>query len=207
MGSVDKVFTPLRDKPLLAWSVDTCQKCDFIQQIIIMLNANSLEQGKKLKEERGWSKVTVHLGGARRQDSVEEGLRKLKDCDWVMIHDGVRPFLTLDLIEDGLKAAVETGAAVAAVPVKDTIKLADGSGLIRETLQRNRLWAVQTPQIFSFELISEAYTKLAVEITDDAAAVERLGHKVKLYMGAHNNIKVTTPEDLALAEIIARDMP
>ena len=207
MGSVDKVFTPLRDKPLLAWSVDTCQKCDLIQQIIIMLNVNSLEQGKKLKEERGWSKVTVHPGGARRQDSVEEGLRKLKHCDWVMIHDGVRPFLTLDLIEDGLKAAVETGAAVAAVPVKDTIKLADGSGLIRETLQRNRLWAAQTPQIFSFELISEAYTKLAVEITDDAAAVECLGHKVKLYMGAHNNIKVTTPEDLALAEIIARDMP
>ena len=206
MGDMGKIFIPLGDKPLLAWSVDTCQRCDLVQQIVITLNNNNLKLGQKLKEERAWSKATICLGGPQRQDSVREGLRKLKDCDWVIIHDGDRPFLTLDLIRNGLEAARETGAAIAAVPVKDTIKLADDTGLITETLQRNKLWLAQTPQIFSFDIINEAYQKLTTEVTDDAAAVERLGYKVKLYMGDYNNIKVTTPEDLALAQIIAKNL-
>ena len=207
MGGVDKIFVPLGGKPLLAWSVDTCQRCDLVQQIVITLNSNNLEQGRKLMEEQGWAKATVCLGGVKRQDSVREGLRQMKDCDWVIIHDGARPFLTMDLIQKGLEAAKETGAATAAVPVKDTIKLASEAGLITETFQRNKLWAAQTPQIFRFGMITEAYNKLTVEVSDDAAAVERLGYKVKLYMGAYNNIKVTTPpEDLALAEAIARNM-
>lgn len=106
-----------------------------------------------------------------------------------------------------LEAARETGAAVAAVPVKNTIKFADDMGLITETPQRDRLWTAQTPQIFSFDVINKAYQKLTTEVTDDAAAaVEQLGYKVKLYMGAYNNIKVTTPQDLALAEIIAQNI-
>jgi 2-C-methyl-D-erythritol 4-phosphate cytidylyltransferase len=123
-----------------------------------------------------------------------------------MIHDGARPFLTPDLIEDGLKIVGKTGAAVAAVPVKDTIKLADDEKLIGKTLQRDRLWAAQTPQIFSFDVITRAYECLSAEVTDDAAAVERLGHKVQLYMGDYQNIKVTTAEDLALAKIIAENI-
>jgi len=206
MGTANKLFLPLRGKPLLAWSVDTCHRCDLIRQIVITLNSENLELGQKLKEERDWSKVTLCLGGARRQDSVREGLHKLSGCDWVMVHDGARPFLTLDLIQNGLEIAMETGAAVAAVPVKDTIKLADGDGLVRETLQRDELWAIQTPQVFMFDIIAEAYQELSAELTDDAAAVEQLGYKVKLYMGAYNNIKVTTPEDLALAEIIAQNI-
>ena len=105
-----------------------------------------------------------------------------------------------------MEAAGETGAAVAAVPVKDTIKLADGVGLITETLRRNKLWLAQTPQIFSFDVINKAYQKPTTEVTDDAAAVERLGYKIKLYVGDYNNIKVTTPEDLALAKIIAKNI-
>ncbi|MCK4387346.1 MAG: 2-C-methyl-D-erythritol 4-phosphate cytidylyltransferase [Dehalococcoidia bacterium] len=103
-------------------------------------------------------------------------------------------------------AAGETGAAIAAVPVKDTIKLADDVGLITETLQRDKLWAIQTPQIFSFAVINKAYQEFTTEVTDDAATVERLGYKVKLYPGDYNNIKVTTPEDLALAKIIAQNI-
>jgi 2-C-methyl-D-erythritol 4-phosphate cytidylyltransferase len=206
MGTINKVVAPLGDKPLLAWSVDICQGCSLVEQIVVVLNDKDLEVGQKLKQERNWSKVTLCPGGARRQDSVKEGLRKLKDCHWVIVHDGARPFLTLDLIEDGLKTATETGAAVAAVSVKDTIKLADGNGLIRETLQRDKLWAAQTPQIFTFDIIAKAYKDLTAEVTDDAAAVERLGYEVKLYLGDYNNVKVTTPEDLALAEIIAQDM-
>jgi len=206
MGGINKSFAHLGGKPLIAWAVDTCHRCRLVQQIVLVLNDKGLTRGKKLKEERGWSKVVICSGGARRQDSVGEGLHMLNDCDWVMIHDGARPFLTVDLIEDGLEAARETGAAVAAVPVKDTIKLAAGERLIKETLQRDRLWAAQTPQIFSFDVITKTYGKLAAEVTDDAAAVEHLGYKVKLYMGNYNNIKVTTPEDLALARIIAKSI-
>jgi 2-C-methyl-D-erythritol 4-phosphate cytidylyltransferase len=203
MAGINKLFAPLSGKPLLAWSVDTCQGCSLVQQIVLVLNDEDLDRGRKLKEERGWSKVTLCLGGARRQDSVRQGLRRIRNCDLVMIHDGARPFLTTDLIEDGLKVVGETEAAVAAVPVKDTIKLVADERLIGETLQRDRLWAAQTPQIFSFDMITKAYENLAVEVTDDATAVEHLGYKVKLYMGDYKNIKVTTPEDLALARIIA----
>ena len=205
MGDIDKLFAPLGEKPLLAWSVDTCQKCDLVQQTVVVLNDERLELGKKLKEARGWSKATICLGGARRQDSVAEGLRQLEDCDWVVIHDGARPFLTLDSIENGLKTAAETGAAIAAVPVKDTMKLINGERLITETLRRDRLWAAQTPQIFRFDIITEAYSGLTAELTDDAAAAERLGYRVKIYRGSYDNIKVTTLEDLKVAEVIAQE--
>lgn len=205
MGGINKLFAPLGGKSLLAWSVDICQGYSLVQQIVLVLNDKDLARGQKLKEEMSWSKVVLCPGGARRQDSVREGLRQIRNCDWVIIHDGARPFLTLKLIEDGLKAARKTGAAVAAVPVKDTIKLAGSQKLIKKTLPRDRLWAAQTPQIFSFDMITEACENLAAEVTDDAAAVERLGYKVKLYIGDYRNIKVTTPEDLALAKIIARE--
>jgi len=203
MVGINKLFASLKGKPLLAWSVDTCQRCRLVQQIVLVLNDEDLARGQKLKKEGGWSKVTLCPGGARRQDSVKEGLKQIGSCDLVMIHDGARPFLTLDLIEDGLKVVRETEAAVAAVPVKDTIKLATDEKLVVETLQRESLWAVQTPQIFSFDMIIRAYMNLTAEVTDDAAAVERLGYKVQLYMGDYKNIKVTTIEDLALARIIA----
>jgi 2-C-methyl-D-erythritol 4-phosphate cytidylyltransferase len=204
MAGINKLFASLGGKPLLAWSVDTCQRHGLVQQIVLVLNDEYLARGQKLKNARGWSKVILCPGGSRRQDSVREGLRQIKDCDLVMIHDGARPFLTPDLIEGGLKVVGKTEVAVAAVPVKDTIKLADDR-LIGETLQRDRLWAAQTPQIFSFNVITKAYGKLAEEVTDDAAAVERLGYIVQLYMGDYKNIKVTTTEDLALARIIARE--
>ena len=206
MAGINKLFISLGGKPLLAWSVDTCQRCGLIQQIVLVLNDRDLARGRKLKEERGWFKVILCPGGARRQDSVKEGLKRIRDCDLVMIHDGARPFLTLDLIENGLKIVGETGAAVAAVPVKDTIKLAAGERLVVETLKRDKLWAAQTPQMFNFDVIMRAYENLPVEVTDDASAVERLGHKVQLYMGDYKNIKVTTAEDLALARIIAKNI-
>jgi 2-C-methyl-D-erythritol 4-phosphate cytidylyltransferase len=205
MVGINKLFASLRGKPVLAWSVDTCHRCDLVQQIVLVLNDKDLTGGQKLRKRKNWSKVTLCPGGARRQDSVNEGLRQIKDCDWVMIHDGARPFLTLGLIEDGLRVVGETGAAAAAVPVKDTIKLTGNGDLVEETVKRERLWAAQTPQIFRFDIITRAYENLTTEVTDDSAAVERLGYKVKLYMGNYENIKVTTPEDLALARIIARE--
>ena len=203
---VDKVFTPLAGKPLLAWSVDVCQNCELVSQIVIVLRENNLDLGRKLAAERGWSKVVeMCLGGKRRQDSVRQGLSKLKGCDWVVIHDGVRPFLTLDLIRDGLEAAKIAGAAVAAVPVKDTIKLGGDDLMVKGTLNRQELWVVQTPQVFRFDIIIKAHEQITGDVTDDASMVEQLGYKVKLYRGSYGNIKITTPEDLALAEVIARN--
>lgn len=202
----DKAFLPLAGKPLLAWSVDVCQNCELLSQIVIVLNESNLDSGRNLVAERGWSKVVgVCLGGERRQDSVRQGLKELKRCDWVVIHDGARPFLTLDLIRDGLEAARGTGVATAAVPVKDTIKLGDDNEMVRETLHRQRLWAVQTPQVFRFDIITRAHGQVTDEVTDDATLAERLGYEVKLYMGSYHNIKITTPEDLALAEIVVKD--
>jgi 2-C-methyl-D-erythritol 4-phosphate cytidylyltransferase len=200
----NKVFISLAGKPLLAWSVDFCQTCKLVDQIAIVLNETKLDLGRKLAAERGWSKVLeICAGGKRRQDSVRQGLNELEDCDWVVIHDSARPFLTTDLIRDGLEAAQVTGAAVAAVPIKDTVKLGGSDMMVSKTLNRQELWAVQTPQVFRFDIIAEAHEQIKEDVTDDASMVEHLGRKVKLYMGSYNNIKITTPEDLALAELIA----
>ncbi|MFC2004336.1 2-C-methyl-D-erythritol 4-phosphate cytidylyltransferase [Chloroflexota bacterium] len=202
MGEVDKLFAPLGGKPVLAWVVDVFQGCDSIDQIIVVLSEQNLELGRQLVVERNWSKVTdVCPGGERRQDSVGNGLSQLNDCSWAVIHDGARPLVTVDLIDRGLEAAAETGAAIAAVPVTDTIKVAGDDWFVQGTPPRPNLWAVQTPQVFNFDIISEAYRQAKYDVTDDARLVEQLGYKVKLYMGSYDNIKVTTPEDLALAEI------
>jgi len=120
----------------------------------------------------------------------------------VVIHDGARPLVTGDLIEHGIEAARETGVAVAAVPVTDTIKVAGEDRVVQQTPLRRNLWAVQTPQVFRFDIITEAYHRAKGEVTDDASLVEQLGYKVKLYMGSYDNIKVTTPNDLVLAVLI-----
>ncbi|MFC1985139.1 2-C-methyl-D-erythritol 4-phosphate cytidylyltransferase [Chloroflexota bacterium] len=201
MGEVDKLFAPLGDKPVLARVIDAFQRCDSVDQIIVVLGEQNLEQGRRLAAEQGWSKVTdVCPGGRRRQDSVSNGLSRLKDCSWVVIHDGARPLVTIDLINSGLEAATETGAAVAAVPVTDTIKVAGDDGFVQGTPPRHNLWAVQTPQVFRFDIIAEAYRQAKYDVTDDARLVEQWGYRVKIYMGSYDNIKVTNPEDLALAE-------
>ncbi|MBM3149621.1 MAG: 2-C-methyl-D-erythritol 4-phosphate cytidylyltransferase [Chloroflexi bacterium] len=201
----DKIFLSLVNKPLLAWSVDICQDCELIEQIVIVLSNSNLRLGKELVAKRGWSKVVkVCLGGRRRQDSVWRGLKWLKNCDVVIIHDGARPFLTHDLVHNGLKAVQETGVAAAAVPVKDTIKLADNL-MVNQTLERQRLWAVQTPQVFRFDIIVQAHEKVSEDVTDDTSMVEQMGYRVKLYEGSYQNIKITTPEDWTLAEAIAKE--
>ena len=203
MGGVDKAFALLGGKPVLARAVDAFQGCDSVHQVVVAVNEQNLERCRQLVAEWGWSKVTgVCPGGKRRQDSVAAGLSHLSHCDWVIIHDGARPLVTVELIEQGLEAARETGAAVAAVPVTDTIKVAGDDRIVRQTPSRQNLWAVQTPQVFSLGIITKAYRQAKEEVTDDASLVEQSGYKVKLYMGSYTNIKVTTPDDLALAEIL-----
>jgi 2-C-methyl-D-erythritol 4-phosphate cytidylyltransferase len=203
MGGTDKAFTLLGGKPVLARVIETFHRCQSIGQIVVVVSASKINECQQLVNEQGWSDITdICIGGERRQDSVAAGLNHLKDCDWAVVHDGARPLVTEGLIERGLAEAKETGAAIAAVPVTDTIKAAGDDRIVRETLPRSSLWAVQTPQVFRYEIIKEAYRQPATEVTDDAALVERLGHKVKLYTGSYDNIKITTPEDLALAEVL-----
>ena len=204
MGA-DKVFLSLAGKPLLAWSIDTCHTCELFSKIVVVLNESNIDSGQKLINEMGWSKkVSICIGGKRRQDSVRQGIKEIGGCDWILIHDGARPFLTTDLIHNGLTAVRETGAAVAAIPVKDTIKLGGDDNIVRKTLNRHQLWITQTPQVFRSDIITRAHENITGDVTDDASMVEQLAYKVKLYMGSYSNIKITTPEDLALAEIIAR---
>jgi 2-C-methyl-D-erythritol 4-phosphate cytidylyltransferase len=205
MKGIDKIFVPLAGKPLLAWTVETFENCSAIDQIVIVLGGHNIETGRKLAAEYGWKKVTdICTGGQERQQSVSNGLKLLKDCQWVVIHDGARPLVKEALIKIGLAEAKETGAAVAAVPVTDTIKMSSDEGFIIGTPPREKLWAVQTPQVFRFDIIEEAHAGADKQVTDDAALVEKLGYTVKLYTGSYNNIKITTHVDLSLAEILLK---
>jgi len=205
MGGEDKLFAPLGGEPLLARVIGAFDSCPAIEQIVVALREEKLAEVRKMILGHDWSKtIDTCIGGERRQDSVKAGLDSLDKCEWVIIHDGARPLVTPDLIDLGLTTARDTGVAVAAVPVTDTIKVAGGDRIVQYTPARESLWAVQTPQVFRFDIIKEAYRRLKEDVTDDASLVEKLGHQVKLYRGSYDNIKVTTPEDLALAEVLWR---
>jgi len=203
MEGIDKVFALLGGKPLLTRATQAFQESPLVDQIVVVVSGENHEKCQHLVAGEEWSKVSdVCLGGKRRQDSVAAGLKQLKPCDWAIIHDGARPFVTVNLVNRGLEAAKETGAAAAAVPATDTIKIAGNDMIVQGTPSRQNLWAVQTPQVFRFDIITEAYRRAKGDVTDDASLVEQLGYRVKLFMGSYNNIKVTTPDDLALAELL-----
>jgi 2-C-methyl-D-erythritol 4-phosphate cytidylyltransferase len=206
MEGRDKLWTPLAERIILARTIDVFQTSPIIGNIVLVLNAERLDDATKLCQQEGWSKITgIVEGGIRRQDSVRNGLDALASLapttQWVMIHDGARPLVTLEILEAGLKAAQEHQAAIAAVPVKDTIKQVQ-QGWISSTLDRSQLWAIQTPQVFSFPLIHLAHhtTQPEQEFTDDAALLEHLGERVAIFNGSYRNIKITTQEDLLIAE-------
>ena len=201
MKGVDKVFTPILGVPLVAYSLDQLESFPPVAEIVLVLSPDSLDQGQDLLRHRGYQKVShVCAGGERRQDSVRFGLERLANCRWVIVHDGARPCLDQGILQRGLTAVEECGAAVAGVPVKDTIKLVSPQGQITDTPDRDRLWAAQTPQFFEYALLWDAHQRCTQPVTDDAAMVESLGHPVKMFLGSYENLKVTTPEDLAVAE-------
>ena len=201
MGGADKTFAPIYGRPLVAHTLDRFESSSLIDQIVLVLAEDSLEQGRKLVEERDYEKVAhVCAGGQRRQDSVRNGLELLSPCDWVMVHDGARPCLDDAMLQRGLDAAATCGSAVAGVPVKDTIKLITPDQMVKDTPDRSQLWAAQTPQIFRYGLLLEAHQTCTQDVTDDAAMVESLGHPVKMFLGSYENIKVTTTDDLVIAE-------
>ena len=202
MGGVDKTFASMLGLPLVAHTIDRFESSPLVDQVVLVLAEESLDRGRELVQERGYRKVAhVCSGGERRQDSVRNGLELLTPCDWVMVHDGARPCLDEAMLKRGLNAAAECGSAVAGVPVKDTIKLVSPDQMVNETPDRSLLWAAQTPQIFRYGLLLEAHRTCTEDVTDDAAMVESLGHPVKMFQGSFQNIKVTTAEDLVIAEV------
>ena len=208
MGGIDKVMAPIGGEPMIVRTVRAFQNCDAIRQIVVVTRQDLILPIMDLCHE--FDKVQcVMVGGNTRQDSVEIGLGALSaDMKLVAVHDGARPLISWEVIDRTVRAAHTYGAAAPVVPVKDTIKVVQG-GVISQTPDRNTLRAVQTPQVFDADLLRGALKKAKednVQVTDDCSAVERMGMSVKIVEGDERNIKVTTPMDLKVAEILLEEL-
>jgi 2-C-methyl-D-erythritol 4-phosphate cytidylyltransferase len=213
-GAIPKQFMSLAGKPILAHTLSALSNPPLVSGIFLVVPGGHIRDTSKLVSEwsRQWAashstrsvpEISIIAGGAERRDSVYNGLKALPvECDWVVIHDAVRPFATSRLIEAAWESARTTGACIAAIPATDTVKrVFDGS--VRETLPRDEIWMVQTPQVFQREIVVDAYERAITAGwtgTDDASFVERMGVPVSIVRGERTNIKVTTPEDLEWAQ-------
>jgi len=211
MGEIDKAFVPIGGRPVLLHCLDALHACSRVRAIALVLAERNLGRGSALVGENRLTKVlAVVAGGVRRQDSVRAGLDALLAASggpgalaWVAVSDAARPFVDEAMLERGIDAAAVTGAAVAAIPATDTIKVVDDERLVVDTPDRSRLWAVQTPQVFRPDLLARAHAEVTADVTDDAAMVELAGGRVAVFEGSPDNIKITRLEDLAVAEAIA----
>jgi 2-C-methyl-D-erythritol 4-phosphate cytidylyltransferase len=212
MEGKKKQFHFLADKPILVHTLDQFEKCSLIHSILLVVGQEDMDYClKEIVEKWQFRKISqIVPGGKQRQDSVKNGIDVLsKDTDIVVIHDGVRPFVTREMIEDSIRSAIRFQAVVFAMPVKETIKMIQPDGTVLKTLDRESLWQIQTPQTFRADVIREAYFKATEDGfrgTDDASLVERIGLKVHILPGTYTNIKITTPEDLILANLFLQTM-
>lgn len=208
----NKAFAEVGGLPLLVQCLRMVNNTGMAHKTIVAVGADEVAMTEALlKDYHGYFsglQTTVVAGGAERTDSVKNALALAGSEGWIAVHDGARPFAGTEVFERTLQAAQQTGAAIAAVPVKNTIKVVDAEGFVVNTPQRSSLMAVQTPQIFKAQLLQRAYSDENLKgaaVTDDASLVERLGVKVAVALGSYENIKITTPEDLLLAEKICAD--
>lgn len=209
MGTaVQKQYIELCGKPVLYYALHTFQNSGVIDEIILVVGEGQEEYCRQnIVKKYGFTKVSkVVVGGAERYYSVWNGLQEVSE-GYVFIHDGARPFVSGEMIARAYEEVQKYGACVVGMPVKDTIKIADEDGFSRETPNRKDVWMIQTPQVFETGLVKEAYEALLhekeISATDDATAVEQmLGRRVKLVVGSYENIKITTPEDLKIAQAL-----
>lgn len=207
MGGIDKVMAPLGGEPMIARTVRAFQDCDAVKKIVVVTREDLILPITSLCS--GMDKVkAVVAGGSSRQESVHLGLNALSgEVQLVAVHDGARPLATWQLIDRVIRAANTYGAAAPAIPVKDTIKVVQG-GVVKMTPDRSELYAVQTPQVFDFDLLRGALKKVEQEqlqVTDDCSAVEQMGMRVKIVEGDERNLKVTTPMDLKIAQMLLEE--
>ena len=208
MGGIDKVMAPLKGEPMILRTVRTFHNCDAISEIVIVTRSDLIQKIGDLCA--GFDKVkAVVVGGKSRQESVNLGLNALsRNMKLAAVHDGARPLISWQVIDRTVRAANTYGAAAPAIPVKDTIKVVEGF-VVKNTPDRDTLRAIQTPQVFDFDMLRGALRKAQLEgasVTDDCSAVERLGLTVKIVEGDERNIKVTTPMDLKIAELLLEEM-
>ncbi|WFA07683.1 2-C-methyl-D-erythritol 4-phosphate cytidylyltransferase [Tissierella sp. Yu-01] len=212
MGSkINKQFIAIDNKPILAHTLEKFERCKLIDEIIVVSKEEEVEYCRKeIVKKYGLKKVSnIVRGGRERQDSIYNGILALNEkTDIVLTHDGARPFVKIESIEEGIKGVLDYGACVIGVPVKDTIKVLDSHDEVHHTPKRSLLWAAQTPQCFWIHLLKRGYELAAEEGivgTDDSSLVEKTGHPIKMIMGSYDNIKITTPEDLIVADSILKD--
>ena len=206
---ISKQFICINNKPIIWYTIKAFENCEHIDGIFVVISKDDMEYfNENVLKVYDFKKIlAVVEGGSERQDSVYNGLLAIEECDIVLIHDGARPFVSEKIIKQGIDYAKIYGAAACGVIPKDTIKVRDEESFSKETFKRDTLFAVQTPQCFNYESIKKAHDAIREEnliVTDDTMAIEKLGKKVYLYEGSYTNIKVTTPEDIELAEIISR---
>ena len=205
MKGVDKIMAEIGGMPVIARTLSVFQNCDRIDEIVVVTREDLLVPVGEVCRQYGFDKVTrVVVGGADRSRSVQNGLNELGETDYVAIHDGARPFVSAEVLEETIRAAERSGAAAPAIPVTDTIKTAQDS-LVTGTPDRSTLFAVQTPQIFDMDLICGALyhcIEKKIPLTDDCSAVEQIGKVVTLTVGERTNIKITTQFDLLIGEAI-----
>ncbi len=208
MGGIDKVMAQLKGEPMILRTVRAFQECDAISEIVIVTREDLILPISNLCKAMDKVKAVV-VGGKSRQESVHMGLNALSDkVKLAAVHDGARPLITWQVIDRAVRAANTYGAAAPAIPVKDTIKVVEGR-VVKNTPDRATLFAVQTPQVFDFDLLRGALAKAeqdGAQVTDDCSAVELMGFSVKIVEGDERNIKVTTPMDLKIAEMLLEDM-
>lgn len=208
MGGIDKVMAPLQGEPMIVRTVRTFQNCDAVSEIVIVTREDLILPITELCKQMNKVKTVVR-GGSSRQESVQLGLRGLSSqIKLAAIHDGARPLITWEVIDRSIRAANSYGAAAPAIPVKDTIKVVTG-GVVKNTPDRATLFAVQTPQVFDLDLLRGALKHAedtGAQVTDDCSAVELMGMSVKIVEGDERNIKVTTPMDLKIAEMLLEEM-
>ena len=202
----NKQFIEICGQSVLTHTLTVFAQIPEIAKIVLVVRAGEEDTCQNMIPEIAENKTVLAIGGKERQDSVHNGIRAITwECEYILIHDGARPLITEEVIRRTLLAAQNSGAAICAVPVKDTIKQADSDGNVLATIPRESLWAVQTPQVFRADLIRRAYENAYVHNhygTDDASLVEYLGEKIKIVTGDYENIKNTTPEDIPTAEQI-----
>ena len=204
-GTIPKQFLKLNGKPILYYTLKTLQDCGIISELILVVPKK--EYDNACADWLGKPEIVkkIVIGGEKRQDSVYNGFCEVSpQTEIVLVHDGVRPFLSRRMIQESVDVAREYGAAITAIPIYDTIKRVDTSGLVSQTVDREGLWRVQTPQVFRYKLLKEAFKKANSEKftgTDEGTLIEHLGKPVKVVEGSERNIKITRPEDLWLSEI------
>ena len=208
MGGVDKIVTEIAGKPMILRTAEAFQKNPAVQEIVVVTREDLRQRVEEILREGGMTKVTaVVVGGSTRAESVNKGLNWCdKKSKLIAIHDGARPLVSQEIITTAITMAAKTGAAVPAMPVRDTIRVIEG-GVGVSTPDRAKLYAMQTPQVFDADLIRAATInaiRKKIEVTDDCAAVEQIGMKVNIVAGAEENLKVTTRLDLALVNALAR---